>query len=214
MIIKITLTSAESDSGPFDIYGNSTGSFVLISSGIDKQDLIQGYTVTVPDGTTIARVQSTGECTNYQDIPIQVTTTTAGPSPYSLTSNCTTGFITNDYTLTGVPTGATVVVKATFSGYLTRAQGSQYQANATLGLNGTSVVSPCIATQGSFNLQKTETFSAPSNGLFTVSAVATNYSSAVGVNLNIELVSVNGLPVADTVSGCWGNSAGSNGCPA
>lgn len=137
------------------------------------------------------------------------------PSPYSLTTNCTTGFITNDYTLTGVPAGATVVVKATFSGYLTRASGSSYQANASLSLNGgTSQSSPCIATQGSFNLQTTDTFSAPANGIFPVSAVAQNYSSAVGVNLTIELVSVNGIPVGDTVSGCWGNSGGSNGCPA
>ena len=75
MVVKITLTSTGSDSGPFDIYSNSTGSFVLIASGINKVDIVAGYTISVPDGTTIVRVQSTGECTNYQDIPIQITTT-------------------------------------------------------------------------------------------------------------------------------------------
>lgn len=135
------------------------------------------------------------------------------PSPYSITSTCSGSNITNDYTLTGVPTGATVVVKATFSGYLTRS--GTYQANASVSVNnGTSQTSQCIASQGSFNVQATSTFSAPSNGIFPVSAVAQNYSSAVGVNLTIELVSVNGIPVGDTVSGCWGNSSGANGCPA
>lgn len=76
MVVQITLTSAGTDSGPFDIYSNSTGSFVLVTSGVAKQDLLAGYTITVPDGTTIIRLQSTGDCTNYQDISIVMTTTT------------------------------------------------------------------------------------------------------------------------------------------
>ena len=80
MTITITLTSAGSDSGPFDIYGNSTGSFVLITSGVSRLSLTSGYTTTAPDGTTVVRVQSTGTCTNYQDIPVQTTTTTVAPT--------------------------------------------------------------------------------------------------------------------------------------
>lgn len=80
MTITITLTSAGSDSGPFDIYGNSTGSFVLITSGVSKLSLTSGYNISVPDGTTVVRVQSTGTCTNYQDIPVQTTTTTVAPT--------------------------------------------------------------------------------------------------------------------------------------
>lgn len=80
MTITITLTSAGSDSGPFDIYGNSTGAFVLITSGVSKLSLTSGYTTTAPDGTTVVRVQSTGTCTNYQDIPVQTTTTTVAPT--------------------------------------------------------------------------------------------------------------------------------------
>jgi hypothetical protein len=134
------------------------------------------------------------------------------PSPYSITTTCVGNNIANDYTLTGVPTGATVVVKATFSGYLTRS--GQYQANASVSVNNQpSQVSQCIASQGGFTVVSTSTFSAPANGIFPVSAVASNYSSAVGMNLTIELVSVNGQAVGDTVSGCWGNSGGANGCP-
>ena len=80
MTITITLTSAGSDSGPFDIYGNSTGAFVLITSGVSKLSLTSGYNISVPDGTTIVRVQSIGTCTNYQDIPVQTTTTTVAPT--------------------------------------------------------------------------------------------------------------------------------------
>jgi hypothetical protein len=77
MTITITLTSAGSDSGPFDLYTNATGSFTLMESGVSKSTLLAGYTVTTLDGTTVVRVQSTGECTNYQDIPVQTTTTVA-----------------------------------------------------------------------------------------------------------------------------------------
>lgn len=134
------------------------------------------------------------------------------PSPYSITSTCVGSNISNDYTLTGVPTGATVVVKATFSGNLTRS--GTYQANAVVSVNSqNSQSSQCIASQGSFSVVSTSTFSAPSNGVFPVSAVAQNYSSAIGMNLTIELVSVNGQTVGTTVSGCWGNSGGANGCP-
>jgi hypothetical protein len=76
MTITITLTSAGSDSGPFDLYTNATGSFTLMESGVSKITLLSGYTVTTLDGTTVVRVQSTGECTNYQDIPVGLTTTT------------------------------------------------------------------------------------------------------------------------------------------
>jgi hypothetical protein len=156
---------------------------------------------------------SVAEC-EFTGVAVEVPTPTTTQSPYSITNNCIAGFTTNDYILSGVPAGATVVVKATFSGYLTRASGSN-QANASVGVNGgTSQTSPCIATQGSFNIQDTDTFSAPANGVFTVSAIAQNYSVATGVNLAIELVSVNGVPVGDTAVGCWGNSGGSNGCPA
>ena len=82
MTITITLTSAGSDSGPFDLYTNATGSFTLMEAGVNKNTLLAGYTVTTLDGTTVIRVQSTGECTNYQDISVTTSTTTQLPAQY------------------------------------------------------------------------------------------------------------------------------------
>lgn len=223
MTVLITLTTAGLDVGPFDLYSNIDGYVTAFETGVSKSALEAGYTSTlVPDFTATVRVKSTGACVNYIDILVtgittttsSTTTTTTTISPYSITSSCVGSNITNDYTLVGVPTDATVVVRATFSGYLTRASGSTYPANASVGVNGSSQTSPCISSQGGVNVQYTDTFSAPSNGVFSVSAVATNYSSAAGMNLNIELVSVNGQAVGDTITGCWGNSGGANGCPA
>lgn len=89
MTITITLTSAGSDSGPFDLYTNATGSFTLMESGVNKNILLAGYTVTTLDGTTVVRVQSTGTCTNYEDIPIVGITTTTTIAPIE---NCVFNF--------------------------------------------------------------------------------------------------------------------------
>lgn len=70
MIVLITLTSAGLDTGPFDIYSNSTGSYVLAQSNISKSILLGGYSATVPDGTTSIRLKSAGDCTNHITIPV------------------------------------------------------------------------------------------------------------------------------------------------
>lgn len=132
-------------------------------------------------------------------------------SVYSITTNCVGSSITNDYTLQGVPAGATVVVRGIFSGYLTR--GGTYQANASVTVNGVNQTSMCIPTAGGFSVEATSTFAAPANGIFSASAVAQNYSSESGVSFTIELVSVNGVLSGSTIAGCWGSSGGANGCP-
>lgn len=205
MIIKITIDLLEGDAGPFDIYSNSTGTFLLVASAVDKALLVAGYSLTMPNGTTITRVQSAGECTNYEDITVILV---PQPSPYSITSSCIGSSITNDYTLVGVPTGATVVVKAAFSGYLERSP--SYQANATVTVNGVSQTSQCIEA-GDFYIEATSSFA--SNGVVSISAVANNYAIENGVSLTVELVSVNGVNVGSTIAGCWGNSGGAAGCP-
>jgi hypothetical protein len=88
MDILLLLTTAGSDTGPFDLYENSTGPFVLFESAVDKIDLttLPGYSTTVPSGTTQVRVQSTGVCPNYIDIVLEQTTTTTTTTalPYSV----------------------------------------------------------------------------------------------------------------------------------
>jgi hypothetical protein len=90
MVIQLLLTIAGTDTGPFDLYENSTGSFVLFESAVDKDDLttLPGYTTTVPSGTTVVRVQSRGVCSNFINISLQQTTTTTTTTPVGPSCNC------------------------------------------------------------------------------------------------------------------------------
>lgn len=143
MTITITLTSAGSDSGPFDIYGNSTGSFVLITSGVSKLSLTSGYNISVPDGTTVVRVQSTGTCTNYQDIPVQTTTTTVAPTTTIAPVNGTINIYCNTVYNEGEPLSATVEVSA-----LTGGSGT-YQITNTLYLSEAGALGGTYVNAGS-----------------------------------------------------------------
>ena len=111
--VNITLTSAGSLTGPFDIYGN-TDLITPIVNNVDKYSLLLGYMVTVPDNTTYVRVQSNSiDCSNYIDIeiiniPSPTPTPTVSPSPTPTTPEASytpTPTITPTPTMT--PTGIT-----------------------------------------------------------------------------------------------------------
>jgi len=78
MTVYITLTTAGSDSGPFDLYSNVDGFTSAFESSVSKASLEAGYSSSlVPDFTTYVRVKSNNEfCTNYVDILLENTTTT------------------------------------------------------------------------------------------------------------------------------------------
>lgn len=86
MTALITLTVAGADSGPFNLYSNIDGYTSAFETGVAKSSLVAGYSsALVPDYTTIIRVLSTGDCTNYIDITLTggtttTSTTAAGPS--------------------------------------------------------------------------------------------------------------------------------------
>ena len=78
MTVLITLTTAGTDSGPFNLYSDLDGYTSAFETSIDRNDLITGYPSSlVPDFTNIIRVQSTGKfCTTSIDVPVSTTTTT------------------------------------------------------------------------------------------------------------------------------------------
>lgn len=78
MTVLITLTTAGTDSGPFDLYSNLDGYTSAFESSINKTALLSGYaSALVPDYTTTIRIKSNNElCTNYVDISVETTTTT------------------------------------------------------------------------------------------------------------------------------------------
>lgn len=77
MVVIITLTTAGADTGPFNLYSDVDGYTSAFETGVPKVSLLAGYTSFVaPDFTTVVRVMSSGTCTNYIDIPVDVCTTT------------------------------------------------------------------------------------------------------------------------------------------
>jgi len=69
--VTITLTLAGTNLGPFDLYTDADNFATPIVQGLSVGQLTAGYTCTiVPDTATIIRVQSTGVCDNYIDLPI------------------------------------------------------------------------------------------------------------------------------------------------
>jgi hypothetical protein len=104
MTVLITLTTAGTDSGPFDLYSNLDGYVSAFETGVSKSALLAGYSsALVPDYTTTIRVKSDGVCLNYVDIilPPATTTTTTTVAP---TTTTTTTVAPTTTTTTTIPT--------------------------------------------------------------------------------------------------------------
>lgn len=109
--VTITLTSAGSDSGPFNLYSNVDGYVTAFAFSVPKASLLAGYTsVVVPDLTTSIRIKSVGVCTNYIDVNVSGITTTTTTSTSTTTTSTTT--IPTPYTTL---TGSFTVVNAALS---------------------------------------------------------------------------------------------------
>ena len=109
--VTITLTSAGSDSGPFNLYSNVDGYTTAFAFSVPKASLLAGYTsIVVPDLTTTIRIMSVGICTNYIDVNVSGITTTTTTS--TSTTTTTTSTIPTPYV---VLTGSFTVVNDTLS---------------------------------------------------------------------------------------------------
>jgi hypothetical protein len=88
MTVLITLTTAGTDSGPFDLYSDLDGYLSAFESGVSKAALEAGYaSSSVPDYTNIIRVKSNGVfCTNYTNIPVGTTTSTSSTTTTTTTA--------------------------------------------------------------------------------------------------------------------------------
>ena len=102
----ITLTTAGTDTGPFNLLSDIDSYATPFETNIAKSSLIAGYTTNlVPDAATIIRVQSSGSCTNYIDLTYPNTTTTSTTtttttSPTTTTTTTTTTTSTTTTTTT------------------------------------------------------------------------------------------------------------------
>lgn len=105
MTVLITLTTAGSDSGPFNLYSNVDGYTTPFETGVLKSLLVAGYTsVLVPTGTTIIQVRSLGTCTNSINLSVVLlgtsTTTTTLPTTTTTTTTTTLPTTTSSSTTT------------------------------------------------------------------------------------------------------------------
>jgi hypothetical protein len=99
MTVLIQLTTAGTDTGPFNLYSDLDSFGVPFEVGVSKVDLLAGYlSLLVPDFTTTIRVCSTSlYCANCIDItvePLPTTTTTSSSSTSTSTTTSTTTSIT------------------------------------------------------------------------------------------------------------------------
>lgn len=91
MTVLITLTIAQSDTGPFDLYSNSDGFVSPFEVNVPKVNLQAGYLSNlVPNTTAIIKAVSKGICTNSVDMLLITTTTTSSTSTTSTSSTTTT----------------------------------------------------------------------------------------------------------------------------
>ena len=90
MTVLITLTTAGTDTGPFDLYSNVDGYVSAFETGVSKSALVAGYSsALVPNGTTTIRIKSTGTCVNYIDVTVITTTTTTTTATPTTTTTTT-----------------------------------------------------------------------------------------------------------------------------
>ena len=69
--VIITLTTAGSDTGPFDLYSSTDAYSTAFETDVPKSSLVAGYsTAAVPDGTLYVRVKSKGTCINYVQLAV------------------------------------------------------------------------------------------------------------------------------------------------
>ena len=84
--VIIRLTCAGNRTGPFNIYDNVG---TTVGHDVTKQNLIDGYTVTVPDNATQINIQSTGKC--HTTIAVNIGTATVEQLAALTYTECNTG---------------------------------------------------------------------------------------------------------------------------
>lgn len=118
----ITLTTAGTGTGPFDLYSNVDGYSSPFETGVSKSALLSGYTSSlVTNGTTTIRVKSNSVgCTNYVDLPVSGITTTTTSTTTTTTAPVYTyaGTITNNSGITITAGNAIVKVNSSWVAYL------------------------------------------------------------------------------------------------
>lgn len=92
--VFIQLTTAGSETGPFNLYSNSDGYASAFESNILKSSLLSGIVVDAPVSTVMIRITSVNSiCSNYIDLPVSgAFTSTTSTSTTLINIFCDTAF--------------------------------------------------------------------------------------------------------------------------
>lgn len=90
MTIFLQLTTAGSDSGPFNLYSDLDGYTIPFETDVFKSSLEAGYTTDAPDGTQTVKVVSTGACINSTYITLAIPDCTLAGYVEEITTTTTT----------------------------------------------------------------------------------------------------------------------------
>ena len=168
--VIITLTSAGTNTGPFDIYTDADNFANAIATNISRNDLLTGYSCTiVPDTATVIRVKSTGECTNFIDLPISGLIT---PTPTVTPTHTPTPTPTHTSTPTPTPTPAPNTIMVSLKPVTTVYNTTQHNK-----LTAILTLSQPLATGQSFRLHFT-------NSVYILGTGTGNIVANAGRNLD------------------------------
>jgi hypothetical protein len=157
MTVLITLTTAGSDTGPFNIYSNANGFSTIIISGVSRASLVAGYNATVPDGTTEVLVRSVGACQRdlYLDVsgaPATTTSTTSTTTTlvppiecyaYEVCANDGTGDRGDAYPYTYINCNGIVVERDLLNERCIEFCAQRYSVDSTSGFIFITEIGPC-----------------------------------------------------------------------
>jgi hypothetical protein len=185
----ITLTTAGTGTGPFDLYSDVDGYVTPFETGVSKFALTSGYTTSlVTNGTTIIRVQSNSVgCTNYIDLPVSGITTTTTTSTTTSTTTTTTA---NPYGTFGVTNQSGSIIAGTWTVFINSVPFNDFSTGYASIANNTFVNLPL---NQNFNPPRTGTFKivfTPGSGMSTSRSATLTGGSNVGPVL-FSLVSGN-----------------------
>jgi hypothetical protein len=175
----ITLTTAGTGTGPFDLYSDVDGYVTPFETGVDKTSLVSGYTTSlVYNGTTIIRVQSTSiQCTNYVDLPVSGITTTTTTSTTTSTTTTTTA---NPYGTFGVSNQSGSIIAGTWTVFINSVPYNDFSTGYASIANNTFVNLPL---NQNFNPPRTGTFKivfTPGSGMSTSRSATLTGGSNIG----------------------------------
>ena len=144
MTVLITLIVAGTDTGPFSLFSDLDAYTSAFETGVSQSALIAGYpSALVPDFTSIVRIVSTGNCTNFTDVPLYTPTSTT--SSTSSTTTTSTTILNSCYQFQSNPYTSTFTAQyVDCNGVLQTVSNTCFTTSCTYSLCGRNIVSSSV----------------------------------------------------------------------